>query len=103
MSVHKSDEFIADVESQFEWYGIHADWNIAERYLKAIEATGNLLAQHPLLGPRTGFSHPSLVDWRFMVVFQPFQKHIVFYEPEGDHVLLRRAMHEHRNVPEKLL
>jgi hypothetical protein len=30
MSVHKSDDFIADVERQFEWYAANADWDIAE-------------------------------------------------------------------------
>ena len=54
MSVRKSGDFIADVERQFEWYAVNADWDIADRYLKAIEATCNLLNQHPLLGPRNG-------------------------------------------------
>ena len=72
MSVHKSDAFISDVEGQYEWYAIHADGDIAERYLQAIEATCGLLEHHPLIGPRTGFSHPRLVHWRFMVVFRPF-------------------------------
>jgi hypothetical protein len=31
MSVRKSDDFIADVERQFEWYEVNADWDIAER------------------------------------------------------------------------
>ena len=32
MSVQKSDEFISDVERQFEWYVIKAGWDIAHRY-----------------------------------------------------------------------
>jgi len=78
MSARKSDDFISDVERQFEWYAVNANWEIAERYLAAVEATCNLLAQHPQLGPRAGFSHPRLRDWRFIVVFRPFQKHILF-------------------------
>jgi len=103
MSVHKSDEFISDVEQQYEWYAIHADWDIAERYLLAIEATCGLLNQHPLLGPRTGFSHQRLMIWRFIVVSRPFQKHVIFYETENGGVILRRAMHGRRNLPETLL
>jgi plasmid stabilization system protein ParE len=43
MSVRKTDEFIADVERQFEWYALNANWEIAERYLDAVEATIQLL------------------------------------------------------------
>ena len=103
MSVRKSDDFIADVERQFEWYAVNASWEIAERYLDAVEATCQLLGQHPQLGSITGFSHPRLRDWRFIVVFRPFQKHILFYEIQGGDVLLRRAMHGHRDLPRRLV
>ena len=80
MSVRKSDDFIADIERQFEWYALKAGWDIAERYLDSVEATCRLLEQHPQLGPCGGFTHPRLRDWRFFVVFRPFKKHILFYE-----------------------
>jgi plasmid stabilization system protein ParE len=103
MSVRKSDDFISDMERQFEWYAVNANWEIAERYLAAVEATSHLLAEHPQLGPVAGFSHPKLRDWRFIVVFRPFQKHVLFYETNGDEVLLRRAMHGHRDLPRRLM
>jgi plasmid stabilization system protein ParE len=103
MSVHKSGDFIADVERQFEWYAVNANWEIAERYLDAVEAACQLLGQHPQLGPRAGFSHLRLRDWRFIVVFRPFQKHILFYEIQGNDVLLRRAMQGHRDLPRRLV
>jgi plasmid stabilization system protein ParE len=103
MSERKSGDFIADVERQFEWYAVNASWEIAERYLDAVEATCQLLGQHPQLGPVAGFSHPRLRDWRFIVVFRPFQKHILFYEIQGEDVLLRRAMHGHRDLPRRLV
>jgi len=103
MSILKSDAFISDVEAQFEWYAIHADLYIAERYLRAIKVTCDLLDRHPLLGPGTGFSHPILQEWRFIVVFRPFQKHVIFYEIAGENVVLRRAMHGHRNLPKDLI
>jgi plasmid stabilization system protein ParE len=92
MSLLKSDDFLADVERQFEWYVINDGWDIAERYLLAVEATCHLLGQHPLLGPRGHFTHPRLRDWRFTVVFRPFHKHILFYEVTGtDAVMSRHA------------
>lgn len=103
MSLLKSDDFITDVERQFEWYAVNAGWAVADRYLIAIETTARLLEQHPHLGPRGGFTHPRLGEWRFFVVFRPFQKHVLFYEVIGDDVVLRRAMHGHRDLPKRLL
>lgn len=82
---------------------VNANWEIAERYLAAIESTCQLIIRHKQLGPRVGFSHPRLRDWRFMVVFRPFQKHIPFYEIIGDELLFRRAMHGQRNLPQRLI
>lgn len=102
MSIRKSDDFIADVERQFEWYVVNAGWEVAERYLAAVETTCRLLGQHPQLGPPGGFTHPRLRDWRFFVVFRPFKKHVLFYETAGDDVVMRRAMHGHRDLPHRL-
>ena len=103
MTVLKSDDFISDVERQFEWYAINAGFEIADNYLNAVEAACKLLGLHPLLGPRVGLPHPRLHNWRFMVVFRPFQKHILFYEVNDDDVVMRRAMHGHRDLPRRLL
>ncbi len=103
MKVRKSDNFIADVERQFEWYVVHAGWDVAERFLSAVEVTCQLLSKHPHLGPRGGFTHPRLRDWRFLVVSRPFGKHVLFYDLTGDAVVFRRAMHGHRDIQTRLL
>ena len=103
MSVRKSDDFNVDVEWQFEWYAINAGWDVAERYLDAVEATCQILGQHPQLGPLGGFTHPRLRDWRFFVVFRPFNKHVLFYEVAGEDAVMRRAMHGHRDLPRRLI
>jgi plasmid stabilization system protein ParE len=103
MNLRKTDDFIADVERQFEWYVANAGWAVADRYLDAVEATCHLLGQHPLLGPRGGFSHPRLREWQFFIVFRPFKKHVLFYETTAEDVVMRRAMHGHRDLPERLL
>jgi plasmid stabilization system protein ParE len=91
------------VEQQFEWYVHNANWDIAERYLSAVEATCRLLGQHPQLGPMGGFNHSRLRNWRFFVVYRPFQKHVVFFEIIEDDVLMRRVMHGHQDLPKRLL
>ena len=32
MSVRKADDFIAEVERQFDWYLTKAGWEVADRY-----------------------------------------------------------------------
>lgn len=103
MNVRKSDDFIADVERQFEWYAVNAGSNVADRYLAAVEAACRLLGQHPNLGPIGGFTHPRLRDWRFLLVFRPFHKHVLFYELAGGDILMRRAMLGQRDLPRRLL
>ena len=100
MSVRKSVDFIADIERR---YAVNAGWDVAEQYVVAVQATCRLLGQHPQLGPRGGFSHPRLRDWRFFVVLRPFKRYVLFYELLGDDVVMRRAMHGHRDLPRRLL
>jgi plasmid stabilization system protein ParE len=103
MNVRKTDYFMADVERQFEWYAANAGEAVAERYLTAVEASCGLLRQHPYLGARGGFIHPRLRDWRFFIVFRPFNKHILFYEVMAGELVLRRAAHGHRDLPHRLV
>ncbi len=103
MNVLKTDDFISDVEWQFEWYALNADWNIADRFLAAVESTCWLLGQHPQLGHRVGLIHPRLRDWRFILVSRPFNKHLLFYEISDSELILRRAMHGQRDLPKRLL
>ena len=102
MNVRKTDDFIADVERQFEWYVRNANWEVADQYLDAVQATVGLLTRHPLLGPKGNFAHPRLRDWRFFVVFKPFHKHLLFYEVQKMELVLRRAMHGQRDLPSRL-
>ncbi len=102
MSVRKTKDFLQDLESQFGWYAGNAGPEVAELYLDAVESTCSLLGKHPRLGPPGGFSHPRLSHWRFFTVSRPFNKHILFYEVEGEDVILRRVMHGYRDLPRRL-
>ena len=37
MSVRKSDDFIADLEEQAQWYLANAGWEVADHFLDAVE------------------------------------------------------------------
>jgi plasmid stabilization system protein ParE len=103
MNVRKTDDFITDVERQFDWYLANAGGELADRYLDVVEATCRLLSQHPNLGPRGGFTHPRLREWRFFLVFRPFNQHILFYEVANGILVMRRTMSGQRDLPRRLL
>ena len=71
MSLSRSDDFIADVERQFEWYVSEAGWQVADGYLNAVETTCRLVEKHPQIGPVGHFSHVRLRHWRFFVLLRP--------------------------------
>jgi len=103
MKVRKPDAFLADIERQYEWYVLEASLEVADRYLNAVEAVCRLLSRQPNLGPLGGFANPRLRAWRFFLVLRPFRGHILFYEVLAKDVVLRRAMHGHRDLPRRLL
>ncbi len=103
MSVRRADDFIADIERQFGWYLAEAGWELANRYLDAVEATCRLLGQHPNLGPLGGFTHPRLREWRFFLLSRPFNQHILFYELAGTDVVMQRTMRGQRDLPRRSL
>jgi len=103
MNVRKADDFIADAELQYEWYAEHAGWEVADRYLASVASTCALIGRQPLLGPVAALSHPRLSAWRFFVVVRPFHRHVVFYEIVGGEVIMRRILHGHRQLPQRLL
>ncbi len=103
MKVRKADDFIGDIEGQFDWYLANAGWEVADRYLAAGEGTWRLLGQHPKLGPPGGFTHPLLREWRYFLLPRPFNRHILFYELAGDDVVMRRATCGQRDLPRRLL
>jgi plasmid stabilization system protein ParE len=103
MNVRKTDVFLSDVETQYEWYVRNAGWEVADAYLDAVESACRLLSQQPKLGALSKFSNPKLQNWRFFLVLRPFRKHVLFYEIVAGDVVLRRAMHGHRDLARKLL
>src|ERR1700739_1837258 len=103
MSVNRSDEFLADIEREYEWYTLKANLEIAERYLDAVQSTVRLIELYPQIGPIGNFVYSRLNGWRYFVVVRPFNRYVLFYEIAGETVILRRVMHGYRNLPRRLL
>ena len=103
MKFRKTDAFLGDIERQYKWYAVNASGELADRFLSAVEGACQLLSLQPHLGPACGFTNPKLQSWRYFLVLRPFERHILFYEISSEEIILRRAMHGHRDLPKRLL
>lgn len=68
----------------------------AMRFLDALDATGDQLATQPMSGK--SYPHPRFAGLRFRLVIG-FPKHVVFYQPRSDHVLIVRVLRSDRDLP----
>ena len=98
----RSGWFIADLEHYAAWYDREANWELAERYLRAVASTLAKIAEMPTLGHMTAFTAPELTGLRCLRVERPFQKHLIFYRYDQTAVYAERAVHGARDLPRRL-
>jgi plasmid stabilization system protein ParE len=103
MNLVKTQVYLDDIQQQHEWYASKAGWDIAERYLEALQRMDVLLLSQPFIGPVATFKHPKLKTFRFFLLSRPFHAHLVFYTVMDDDVTLRRTMHGSRDLARRLL
>jgi plasmid stabilization system protein ParE len=72
LHIQRSEWFIGDLEHYAAWYDREANWEIADRYLRAVSASIERLAAMPGLGQRANFAARELRGLRFWPVKRPF-------------------------------
>src|SRR5438132_691035 len=60
LRIQRSEWFIADLEHYAAWYDSHGSWDVAERYLQAVNATLARLSDFPGLGHPTRLAAPEI-------------------------------------------
>lgn len=101
--VVRSSWFESDVEQAFEWYLVNANLQVADAYLDSVQLTLRRLSRQPNLGrPRfPGFREFSGIrSWR---IEAPFNRRLIFYRVEGEHLQAWRTLHGARNLRRRLL
>ena len=68
----------------------------ADRFCDAVEAALEMLALHPEMGPKAGFSKATQV--RFWPL-RRFPNYLIFYRFDQGSVILLRLLHGARNLP----
>ena len=98
-----TDDFPADVAAQARWYFRQRDEALALDYARAVEATLELLAEHPHLGTPCAYPEPQLAGLRFYLVEKPFNRHLIHYRISGEELVAFRVVPGARDLPRRLL
>jgi plasmid stabilization system protein ParE len=98
-----SELFSEDVSRQSRWYEEHANGEVAERFVTAVEATLQALAKNPTLGRLRFQPRRALVGIRSFQVQSPYHRHLIFYRFDEEMLIAERAIHGARDLPRRLL
>lgn len=103
LALRKADGFLADFERQFEWYVRKASWDVARRYLLAVDQTLKDLSDSPGSGRLRRFSDRRLRGIRSLRVRRPFDMHVIFYRITSTALLAERLVHGARDLERRLV
>ena len=100
--LQRADYFWADLEKQVDWYRDHANSEVAERFVEAVQVTLVSLTQTPSLGRVRFADWPELADLRSFRVYRPFHRFLLFYRLDGQRLWAERLIHGARDLPRRL-
>jgi len=103
LGIRQSDYFWADLLKQVDYYRDHAGPEVAERYVDAVEATLQELANTPGLGRPRFRDWPELAGIRSWRVQKPYHRHLIFYRGDDKTLTAERVVHGARDLPRRLL
>ena len=102
LRIQRSDWFLGDLEHYAAWYDREANWELAERYLRAVAAALTRLAGMPGMGRPVHFPSPELRGLRCWQAERPFHKHLIFYRHDVATLYVERIIHGARDLPIRL-
>ena len=92
-----SEAAVADILEQADWYEAQADQKLAMRWEKAVASTLLRISRRPHAGSPCNFSATELRGTRRVPV-AGFPKHLVFYRPYPDKIVVLRIVHGARDL-----
>lgn len=92
-----SETAAADILRQADWYEAQADQELAQRWAKAVTSTVLLMLRVPNAGSTCSFKAVELRGTRRVAV-AGFPKHLVFYQSQGDEIVVLRVVHGARDL-----
>jgi toxin ParE1/3/4 len=92
-----SDAAVEDILEQADWYEAQADQKLAKRWEKAVTSTLLRISRGPCTGSPCNFSATELRGTRRVPVAD-FPRHLVFYQPYPDEIIVLRIVHGARDL-----
>jgi plasmid stabilization system protein ParE len=103
LSLQQADYFWEDLTRQVDWYRHKASPEVAKRFVDAVEATLNVLAEQPDMGRARFEKWPELAGIRSFRVCKPFHRFLIFYRHDVSTLFAERLIHGGRDLPKRLL
>lgn len=104
LALVQSEDFLLDVEQQFDWY-VHeskldlADAiELAQKFKIAILDTFEFLLRHPGAGRRRFPQFTDLQGTRSWRVNRPFDRFLIYYHVQADTLFIDRLIEGHRRI-----
>ena len=92
-----SDRAVADILEQADWYDVQSGSELAKRWENAITSTVLRIVENPRAGALCNFTAEELHDVRRVPV-AGFPRHLVFYQFQGNQILILRVIHGARDL-----
>lgn len=102
LHLRRAEQFLADFEAQFRWFQDESGPDLANRFLSAVNATLQTLAEQPGLGRKRMFDHPRLLGLHSFLIARPFNRYLVFYRFDSTELQALRLIHGARDLPRRL-
>jgi plasmid stabilization system protein ParE len=104
LALVQSEDFLLDVEQQFDWY-VHeskldlADAiELAQKFKIAVLDTLEFLLRHPGAGRRRFPQFTDLQGTRSWRVNRPFDRFLIYYHIQGESLCVDRLIEGHRRI-----
>ncbi len=102
LPIFRTDEFVADLAHQVQWYLDENDLDeifaaeLAQSFAAAVEETLEFLARNPAAGRPRAVRFADLPGYRGFNVFNPFGRFRIYYRVMGKELHAERLLEGHR-------
>jgi plasmid stabilization system protein ParE len=102
LALRQSDCFWADLLNKTDWYREHANSEVADHFVAAVEKTLQNLTTMPGMGRPRFTKWPEFEGIRSYRVQRPFNRLVIFYRYNSEALFAERLIHGTRDLPRRL-
>ncbi len=92
-----SEAAVSDILDQSDWYTLQSGPKLARRWEQAVSNAIVRISRNPRIGAICSFKTAELRDVHRSTI-QKFPKHLLFYQLQGDQLVVLRVIHGARDL-----